>query len=111
MTNKGIKVLTHSLMYQNSKVLPEVLETWKFVKDRSRVKSRGKLEKLNIWLSIYKKNNCENQSYYKGRTVDRVEVEFSIYDRPKRSENTPRCHHACYDRPSIRLQFKSVKPI
>ena len=27
------------------------------------VKARGKLEKLNIWLSIYKKNNYQNQAY------------------------------------------------
>ena len=49
-----------------------------------------KFEKLNIWLSKYKKKNVENQHFlYNCETTGRMEVEFSLNNGPKRTENMP----------------------
>ena len=58
---------------------------------RSTYKTEGgKLEKLNMRLSMYKKTIIQIRDIqYKWKIADRIELGFSLGISPKQSENTP----------------------
>ena len=93
----SLNTLTHSLTYQNSKVLPIVCNRQKKSKNPKFVYPRIENKYRNI---------------YNWKTADRIEEGFSLKRRAKRAENKSYRHHArSYHRfGDIRpFQFTSVR--
>ena len=81
------------LTYQNSKVLSEVLEAWKFAYIYALfMQQREKFEKTKICPSKYgKKCRKIRGILYNLKTVDRIEA---LHNSPKGAESRPGWHHA-----------------